>query len=443
MKKIYMILAAALVAASFSAQAENAWGLQGSGTEADPYQISTAADLLAIANNITADNKGTGEYFKMMNDIDMNGAACPSIAKAGITNVTTVTYGFNGTFDGNSKTITGINHTANGNDEAGKFNSVFSAIDENGVVKNLIIGGKNTISAYNYTAGVASLCKGTIEDCINYADITGSNAFAAGICGYVIRATGKIKNCVNYGNIKAMTYACGICGGTQAFSGANYAYEISGNINYGNLSTTNGVGSSGIIGVFTNGILKNNTNYGNADDSNGKATSRLYTAGIVANLTCFQEMTDNVNSGEIKGIKYVGGIVGSVAKNTSIPVTSLVISGNTNEGAVSGDLNVAGIVGNTTQAQDVVTIANCTNRGVVTCTDTATVGNLRGNSLIALGEGNVIAAGLTRYSLDPVATGITEVSATKATKARKVIENGQIFIIAGDKKYNLMGVEVK
>ena len=42
-----------------------------------------------------------------------------------------------------------------------------------------------------------------------------------------------------------------------------------------------------------------------------------------------------------------------------------------------------------------------------------------------------------------VPTGINDVKATEATKARKVIENGQIFIVAGDKKFNIMGVEVK
>jgi len=40
-------------------------------------------------------------------------------------------------------------------------------------------------------------------------------------------------------------------------------------------------------------------------------------------------------------------------------------------------------------------------------------------------------------------TAITDVTTTKAVKTVKVIENGQVYIIAGDKKYNAMGVEVK
>ena len=40
-------------------------------------------------------------------------------------------------------------------------------------------------------------------------------------------------------------------------------------------------------------------------------------------------------------------------------------------------------------------------------------------------------------------TGINDVNVADANKARKVIENGQIYIMVGDKKYNIMGVEVK
>ncbi len=40
-------------------------------------------------------------------------------------------------------------------------------------------------------------------------------------------------------------------------------------------------------------------------------------------------------------------------------------------------------------------------------------------------------------------TAVENINADKVVKARKVIENGQIYIVAGDKKYNVMGVEVK
>lgn len=49
----------------------------------------------------------------------------------------------------------------------------------------------------------------------------------------------------------------------------------------------------------------------------------------------------------------------------------------------------------------------------------------------------------TEFTVTAVTSGITDVNAAQAVKTYKVIENGQIYIIAGDKKYNVMGAEVK
>ena len=43
----------------------------------------------------------------------------------------------------------------------------------------------------------------------------------------------------------------------------------------------------------------------------------------------------------------------------------------------------------------------------------------------------------------PEPTAVTDINTAKAVKAQKVIENGQVLIVVGDKKFNLMGVQVK
>ena len=48
-----------------------------------------------------------------------------------------------------------------------------------------------------------------------------------------------------------------------------------------------------------------------------------------------------------------------------------------------------------------------------------------------------------KVSYEKEVTGVNDINAAKEVKARKVMENGQIYIIAGDKKYNVMGAEVK
>ena len=50
---------------------------------------------------------------------------------------------------------------------------------------------------------------------------------------------------------------------------------------------------------------------------------------------------------------------------------------------------------------------------------------------------------VTKFKITATSSGISDVNAAQTVKARKVIENGQIYIIAGDKKYNVMGAEVK
>ena len=50
---------------------------------------------------------------------------------------------------------------------------------------------------------------------------------------------------------------------------------------------------------------------------------------------------------------------------------------------------------------------------------------------------------VTKFKITATSSGINDVNAAETVKARKVIENGQIYIIAGDKKYNVMGAEVK
>lgn len=44
---------------------------------------------------------------------------------------------------------------------------------------------------------------------------------------------------------------------------------------------------------------------------------------------------------------------------------------------------------------------------------------------------------------DGIVTGINDITTSDAPKARKVIENGQVYIICGERKFNVMGAEIK
>ena len=451
MKKIFTLIFACIAAMTAMAQSDgstvsNAWGLAGTGTAADPYLVSTAADFKAMAKNCNADHKGTGEYFKMTNDIDFGGTAdspaqLPAIGKDGNAQIANIAYGFDGTFDGDGHTISGIYHTENSNNANGKYNGLFGCIDKNGVVKNIIFSENNHITGYNYVGSIASLNMGTIEHCTNNADITASNFAAGGICGYMVNGNGTVRDCHNHGNIKAMTYASGICGGSQSGKSiTTYNYLIESCTNSGNLSTTNGTGSAGIAGSYS-GAVKSCTNSGNADDTKGTAKTKQYTAGIVSCASFAVDIDGCTNSGSINGVKNVGGILGNVMKGDEAATT---IKNCTNNGTVSGqNLYVAGIVGNSARADGLVSVASCTNNGEVTSTGTTeSIGNLRGNTTIALGEGNVIGAGLKALPLDPDPTGINNVNANTNRTANGVfLRNGKIVIVKNNKQYTISGIQ--
>lgn len=453
MKKIFTLIVACIATLGATAQTEgttvsNAWGLTGEGSEANPYCIYTADDLYTMAKNCNADHKGTGEYFVLKSDIYFGGSAetpmqLPAIGKDGNAKITEIAYGFDGTFDGAGHTISGIYHTETGNNAAGKYNGLFGSIDKNGVVKNLIISKDNHITGYNYVGTIASLNMGLIQNCTNYADVTATNFAAGGVCGFLVNGTGTVKDCQNFGNVKAMTYASGICGGSQSGKSiATYNYLIEHCINKGDLSTTNGVGSAGIAGSYS-GAVKDCTNYGIADDTKGTSKSRQYTAGIVACASYAVDIDGCKNYGTINGVKNVGGIVANIMKGDA---AATVIKNCVNDAAVNGqDAYVAGIVANSARAEGVVSVASCTNNGEVTTTAaTDFIGNLRGNSTIGLGEGNIIAAGLKTYKLDPeTSTAIKGIEQNNAmVKNGKYLKNGRIVIINNGNQYNINGTKL-
>lgn len=401
------------VQTGFYTQDSNEWNLVGRGTAANPYRIFEAADFKSLADNISATNKGTGQYFIVMNDIDFGGnaetpAQLPSIGKAAIANITNVAWGFNGTLDGNGKSISGIYHTENTNSDAGKFNALFSSLDTLGVIKDLTFTDNNSINSYNYAAPFACMSKGIISGCTNKANVTAANTFAAGICGYLVSGLGTIDGCKNYGNVSAQTYATGIVSGSQyAKTITELNYAVSNCENYGAMTCSKGSGAAGIVGSYS-GAVTNCTNHGTI----GTADLGTGIGGIASAVMYNAKVEGCTNNGAVAGQKQVAGIVGNLMKGEDTDVT---VSGCTNNGAVSGTANVAGIVGNSARTNGIVTLADCANEGVVTAPEGCeTAGNLRGSSNIVIGEGCTINATLQKLYLDDTTSAIESVSEVTA-----------------------------
>lgn len=242
--------------------------LEGEGTEANPYLIKTAADLAKFAEFVTAGETLSGYYLKLENDVEV----------ASFTQIGNKTKAFSGYFDGNGKTIKGVN--LEGASNLGMF-----AILSGATVKNLTIEG--SISATGGTNGLLAAqaycgtlienvtVKGTvsggstdnggligasvkigsgdvyIKNCVNYANVTSSGVKGTAATGGIIGANAAglatyIENCKNYGNISTEgTFAGGMIGLLRVVSGNNNA-KVSGCYNYGKVS--GGVQVGGIVG---------------------------------------------------------------------------------------------------------------------------------------------------------------------------------------------------
>ena len=182
--------------------------ITGSGTETDPYQISTAAGLKWFRDKVN--DAKTEEETKicavLTANIDLKNEEWTPIANYTTTNE----IFYEGTFDGGGHTISGLNVT-------GKFRcaSLFGAV-KGGTIKNLTVAG-NVSHNYSSTGldchvgGIvgSALDAATIENCSNNCSVTGgSGDFIGGIAGSNIN-NARIIDCYNVGTITGTIMATG------------------------------------------------------------------------------------------------------------------------------------------------------------------------------------------------------------------------------------------
>ena len=193
----------------------------GSGTEADPYIIETAAQLDAVRNNLSASYRLNADIAFTEADFAEGGA----FYNDGIGWVPIGTYSdaFKGTFDGNGHVIRNLqcgNSSYSGT--VGLFCCSRGTIKRLGMVNCRLEGGnagsicydnEGSISeCYNTgivraddAGGITCYNRGTIENCYNSGEIgrpnEGYSSMMGGITG-VNGCRGKILNCYNVGLVK-------------------------------------------------------------------------------------------------------------------------------------------------------------------------------------------------------------------------------------------------
>ena len=400
MKKLLATILALMMALGVTtmAWAEGEW--TGSGTEADPYMITTEAGLNKLATNVNNGELYSGKYFKLGASITVTDWT-PIGQKGSETNK------FAGTFDGNGQTVT-INGINSSLDPAfGGYAGFFGAV-KGATIKNLTVDG--TISGSD-VAGVVARLDGAskVINCINKAKVTGTSK-AAGITVKIDGANVVIEGCTNDGEIKSDTVN-GAAGIVVYAQGAKFT--INGCTNKGNISGPFVGGVVFNVSDSGSGIVENCVNNGSVHSTN--AGQNIMTAGIVSvnskgtelkivncsntgviegencSAICYSEYTNdasapNTNSGEIKATvsrtisESTAVLNGDMSIGLTIhPYAAVTINSGNYSGSIEskGSLTVAGGTfsnGGNFYSSGTLVINNGTfARGVSVQTGTATI----------------------------------------------------------------------
>ena len=216
---------------------ENGIAVKGLGTEAHPYELTTAAELKAfrdLVNSATAQSRTNSACAVLMNDIDLGGEEWTPIGEGNEINLGNPPY--TGTFDGNGHTISGLNVSGD-LEYAGLFGVVTG-----GTIKNLTVAGsvKGSAADDSVAGGIAGKATGsTIEACANLCSVS-ANQYVGGIVGMIHNTT--VRDCYNVGTVTGGSNAGGIVGRTPPQSSNTIAncYSV------GNVSASSCAG--GILG---------------------------------------------------------------------------------------------------------------------------------------------------------------------------------------------------
>ena len=196
---------------------------EGTGAENDPYMIVYPSQMDLLAERVNTGTDYTDTYFKLANDItfsyDGYGPTESNYLGVGMMSIDNnqeineihqqvmPTYrGFNGIFDGNGKTISGVRMYSPTDTVTP---SIFNVVTNPGVVKNLTVRDTK-ITAVSAAGGIVGTVNGgSIEKCISYADLfilkSNSPMTPTGIIGGIAGEnifSGRVYNCTSYSTIK-------------------------------------------------------------------------------------------------------------------------------------------------------------------------------------------------------------------------------------------------
>ncbi|MDR1292061.1 MAG: hypothetical protein LBJ91_01510, partial [Clostridiales Family XIII bacterium] len=216
-------------------------GFKGAGTEPDPWQISTAAELALLAdyvNDGTAPYSSAGACYKLMNDIDLSAYGAGNTGfnggkgwiPIGDNHTLDENSRFRGVFDGGGHKATGLYISDAATSCAGIFGYVYGTGAANkAVVKNLGVDGE--VSGVSFVGGVvgAAYDTSTVKDCYATGEVSGTGNYVGGVVGVAFTST--VEGCYTTGEVSGVRFVGGVVGAADRTATVKDCYatgEVSG-----------------------------------------------------------------------------------------------------------------------------------------------------------------------------------------------------------------------
>ena len=203
------------------------WCNENSGTEEDPYQINSPAQLAYLAKLVNEGTNFKDKFIRLTGDIDL-ATVCGEQA-GNWTPIGDASHAFVGTFDGNGCSVKNlyINNAA-------QYQGLFGNVGSGGMVKNLIVTGTVTAANQARVGGIVAYgaYNSVVQNCGFFGAVTAGTSLTGGVAGY-----GMIKNCWYYQPKEQVTNV-GVCGGTPTNCYQNVSVNSNGTYVADNFAAT-------------------------------------------------------------------------------------------------------------------------------------------------------------------------------------------------------------
>lgn len=331
MKKFLTFVCALCISGATFAQFSGS----GSGTSSDPYLIFNPIQLDQVRNFLGQ----SGVCFKLMADIDLTEFIADNYPSDGWLPIGNSSATFQGTFDGNGKTISGLTINRVSTDYVGFFGYISGATIKDLTVVAVSIRGKQ------YVGGIAGHSDGSnISLCEVEVNLTGTD-YLGGIVGYCKSSyyTSTIQNCIATTTIQT-TNTTNYCGGIAGYCYRTNSYHITISKNHATCAiSTKGNYVGGVVGYSNS-----NSSYYSIDITDnyagGSIQAQQYVGGVVGYTEGYSSnyILRNYANAQVIGTTEVGGIVGlGYGSSTYIKsnvALNKVVSGTSNVGRIYGTI---------------------------------------------------------------------------------------------------------